>query len=43
MRFFRDKKMTIILNNAIRPEYKDRAELINQVSEFYVYNVQYWN
>lgn len=43
LNFFRDKKMIIILNNAIREEYKDKSELINQQSEFYIYSVSYWD
>jgi hypothetical protein len=42
LKFFRDKKMIIILNNAIRAEYKDKLELINQKSEFLIYNVSYY-
>ncbi len=40
--FFRDKKMIIILNNAIRAEYKDKTKLVSQTSNFYIYNISYW-
>lgn len=43
LNFFRDKKMIIVINNAIREEYKDVNELINQKSEFIIYNVNFWS
>ena len=42
LKFFRDKKMVIILNNAIRAEYKDKLEIRNQKSEFLIYSVYYY-
>lgn len=43
LNFFRDKKMLIILNNAIRSEFKDCFNLVRKESEFLIFNVSYWN
>jgi len=40
LKWFRDKKMTVILNNAIRPEYIKGIE--SQVSEFKIHSVKIW-
>lgn len=40
LKWFRDKKMTVILNNAIRPEYIKDIE--SQVSEFKIHSVKIW-
>ena len=40
IKWFRDKKMLIILNNAIRSEYS--KELESQVSEFKIFSVKVW-
>ncbi len=40
LKWFRDKKMTVILNNAIRPEYTKDIE--SQVSEFKIHSVKIW-
>jgi beta-glucanase (GH16 family) len=40
LKWFRDKKMTVILNNGIRPEYIKGME--SQVSEFKIHSVKIW-
>lgn len=40
LKWFTDKKMIIILNNAIRPEFVD--ELKDQSSKFHIFSVKYW-
>ena len=40
LQWFRDKKMTIVLNNAIRPEYSNQIK--GQVSEFKIYSAKVW-
>lgn len=40
LKWFRDKKMTVILNNAIRPEYIKDIE--SQISEFKIHSVKIW-
>jgi hypothetical protein len=40
IKWFRDKKMLVILNNGIRPEYTKDIE--SQVSEFKIHSVKIW-
>jgi len=40
LKWFRDKKMMIILNNAIRSEYTKQIE--SQISEFKIHSVKVW-
>ena len=40
IKWFRDKKMLVILNNAIRPEYTKGIE--SQISEFKIHNIKIW-
>ena len=40
IKWFRDKKMLVILNNAIRPEYTKGIE--SQISEFKIHSVKIW-
>ncbi len=40
LNWFRDKKMIIILNNALRPEYLQYVD--KQVSKFHIYSVKVW-
>jgi beta-glucanase (GH16 family) len=40
LKWFRDKKMTVILNNSVRIEYVDKLE--SQVSEFKIYSAKIW-
>jgi beta-glucanase (GH16 family) len=40
LKWFRDKNMIIILNNAIRPEYSDKIG--KQISKFHIYSVRVW-
>jgi beta-glucanase (GH16 family) len=40
IKWFRDKKMLVILNNAIRPEYTKGIE--SQISEFKIHSVKVW-
>ena len=40
LKWFRDKKMIVVLNNAIRPEYFKQIE--SQISEFKIHSVKIW-
>jgi beta-glucanase (GH16 family) len=40
LKWFKDKKMFVVLNNAIRPEYTNKIE--SQISEFRIHNVKVW-
>ena len=40
LKWFKDKNMFIVLNNAIRPEYTKEIE--SQISEFRIHNVKIW-
>jgi hypothetical protein len=40
LKWFKDQKMAIVLNNAIRQEYS--ADIKNQTTEFKVHEVKVW-
>mgnify|MGYP001366462057 CR=1 FL=1 len=40
LKWFKDRKMMIVLNNAIRPEYSDKID--KQTSKFHIYSVRVW-